>query len=566
MGMTADNARHWLMQGSLCILLALVVGLSALVVAHRRSTMKITLEPPQAFSTVGLSVCVPRGWHAQPSEEGLVLDRPAAGVEPARRILIRHQWTRALLSPLEYLQRIGLLRDGWWGSPHALAKVTPQMVSGWPGIFVTLEGSGPETGEPRILRIAAVVLPSREAILLRLDTVGTAEASDEELLRAVAESIFISGSASADRPLPPAPAVGEFTVGSGIHITLPDHLLTLPREDDFRTGLRLHTDATSPCVGIELIPCLFLPQDNADTFATMLACRDARRPVGGISKSDERTWVSRTFSSNGMAMTADYLLCNPDGQALLAEFHGDMASAAYVDQLWAAMESSVRFAADSDVAARLEAGAKAAHGFQADPPVVLAGTYDRYLYWDKKAQTSQRPIDMGMYPGDKAILGKCRIEQSLLDGGATETLISWRMSNDLLTYEYEMSERGRPEEILGSQRTELANGSLTTIVRNAGLTTFPQPAQYVPGALLPQVLGRLRGERLILRIESCLVVGNAPARGLLILIVDPGAEASVRLIVNGTGEVTRWHFDTDGHLQLIELPDEVQIQHDEQTP
>ncbi len=570
---TAEKAktRQRIMQSVLCGVLVVCLALAGWVSGRRRSLLVVVLDSPKNFSEIGVNLRVPRGWTDRAADGSIVIERPAQGVEPERRLVVRRLRSRSLLSALEALQRCGMLQGKWWALPEVSSQTSPVVIAGWPGVMVTLTGHSHGVDEARVVRVAAAVLPSRDIIALRLETFGTTEPFDADVIAGVGESISI------DRLLPPAPVVGDVELGGGVHVNLPDHFLTLPRDDDWRTGLALHSDAASPCVGIELVPSVFLETEDADSFATILSCRDPHRVIGPIEKLNGHTWVCRTISASEKTIVADYLVSQRDGQALLAEFHADASNAKYLDGLWSGMAASVRFPAQSDIAARLEKGAEAVAHLHAVPPVILASSDDRFLYWDKRAGNNRLPVDFWLHPGDGAILGQFRMDAATLGGNVTETKSSWWLANDLSSYEYEMVEKAQTGEV-GSQKTVLADGKIKTAAGGHGSAPVAEPPQFVPGSILPHMLARLRGEKLMLRTESCVIAGNAAARGLMTLLIDPCADhphlvttpdeqptkmAAVRLSINGTGEISRWYFDLDGNLHLIELSEDVQLQRED---
>src|SRR5206468_2525652 len=97
--------------------------------------------------------------------------------------------------------------------------------------------------------------------------------------------------------------------------------------------------------------------------------------------------------------------------------------------------------------------------------------------------------------------------------------------------------------------------------------------QFVPGALLPLVMGKLKlsGGPMLLRTESFL---GCEALGLpepLTILIRPDESATTRKAegesqpmrcvtaeVNGTGTVTRWYFRQSGELEYVQFPGGVQ--------
>jgi len=106
----------------------------------------------------------------------------------------------------------------------------------------------------------------------------------------------------------------------------------------------------------------------------------------------------------------------------------------------------------------------------------------------------------------------------------------------------------------------LANSTVTS-------AKSPTPANYIPGALLPLVLGKLKPTPMLIRTES--FPGGWEAVGpaeLLSVLIRPDETATTRKAdgesgpmrcvtaqVNGSGEITRWYFRQSGELECIEL-------------
>jgi hypothetical protein len=100
------------------------------------------------------------------------------------------------------------------------------------------------------------------------------------------------------------------------------------------------------------------------------------------------------------------------------------------------------------------------------------------------------------------------------------------------------------------------------------------PANFVPGALLPQLMGKIRvTSPMILRTES--FPGGYEAAGppeLLTVLIQPTADNAttrkadgetepmrcVTAEVNGSGRVSRWFFRKSGELEYVEFPGGVQ--------
>ena len=103
------------------------------------------------------------------------------------------------------------------------------------------------------------------------------------------------------------------------------------------------------------------------------------------------------------------------------------------------------------------------------------------------------------------------------------------------------------------------------------------PENYIPGALLPHLLGNLSVSAqspMIIQTDSFPTFSTIAPEGLLTLIIRSAQNAAtqsaksngppapdsrtVTVEINGSGKVSRWRFGSDGSVQSITLPDSIE--------
>jgi hypothetical protein len=120
------------------------------------------------------------------------------------------------------------------------------------------------------------------------------------------------------------------------------------------------------------------------------------------------------------------------------------------------------------------------------------------------------------------------------------------------------------------RRDQLTIGTRARGTASPGQWKSTVPPQYVPGQLLPLLMGKLSSTPMLLRAES-FVTSEAPGapEPLTILIRpatnttrkaegDPTPLRCLTAEVNGSGRVSRWYFTSGGEVECVELPGGVQ--------
>ena len=136
---------------------------------------------------------------------------------------------------------------------------------------------------------------------------------------------------------------------------------------------------------------------------------------------------------------------------------------------------------------------------------------------------------------------------------------SWKIASDLRSYHLAADRfvvvGSQSGPVTSTQRWELDSGNLRNLLSVEDSKSPPD--QYIPGGLLPYVLGSLvtSDRPILLRTESFIGCEGANP-DLLTLIAQriPGSTMPcVTVTVNGTGQISRWYYDPDGTLRYIDF-------------
>jgi hypothetical protein len=356
------------MQGALVGVLALTVGLAALVTHQKRLALRVPLAHEMAVGR--LRVSLPKTWSAP-----AVSDQPNAGdsvsVEetlpdniPGRRLSIERVRTSRLLAPLEYLLREGYLPENSLTSPEpgeTAPRVQAVEVARWPGVLLTraIGSSGARRPQKQIL--ACATLPPGQAVVIRLEGPGVPDAADEILVRQMAETVRVRTRETDRFPIEPPQSNGDVVdLGAGMFATVPEHFYAMPPELN-RTARDIMAD---PSIGnwmtVELIPCLWFAASDATAaehqLLSLLAARDRDWRSGHVKSVGDGMWQVDRAESGATFPTRAYCFTNGEDQALLAIMHGGWRSDRGFDVAWKGIYTSVRFTSHKDLTQLLAVG------------------------------------------------------------------------------------------------------------------------------------------------------------------------------------------------------------------
>lgn len=549
----------------LTLLLAYTLQLQ---LAHQRQTQ---LAPVQSLGTFTLRP--PGAWMARALPDALILEEPPTRSSLRRRIEITLSREPRFLSPLEYLVSAGdlPLKDA-----SALLTTRPTSIplpsiqritiAGCPAILFsqTRLFRAPNHGAPHQSKqiLAATILPSNQAIVLRLEGPGAADMADESLLRRVAESLSVTNG-------PPVALASELELAGDIRLTLPANLQYILKSDRFHAGRTLIALDYPGYLAVNLTPVLTLSEDHAADLRSMLMARDPSFHPTAVQRIDQNT-LSCVRRPEDTFPAVAYLHVHPDGRALLAEFRWNTAAPSSTDDLavirslWERIAADLRFGSDANVRVLIEAGTAARKHLPKDLATLLPASPDHWRWYDDALPLAATSIAQFSLD-DKNIIAFQDTDRSPLSSRFSREVARWWLARDGSAYSY-AAVRVSAASVL-SQETQLANGSIKSIVRqgpdSVAHASGPVSPLFVPGAILPYVLGHMPYQPMILQTES--IASPDPLASALPLLVhlepafdeprslpdekEPMRAWSVRVVA--TGASSRWYYDSQNALQAI---------------
>jgi hypothetical protein len=606
--------RRYIMQAVMTLVLAATIALAAAVSSRARRTNRVELSA-DAVTARDVTVRLPQGWRAQPADAkdpGLVVEAVEefsdedddVDADAARTVTVRVEHLPAPRSPLNHLltnyelplrgPRRGRARDEW---------LTPIPMAGYTGMMMTAErGSRRRGGTIRKDVVAAVVLPSQRAVTVRLEGVGEADAHDRAVVKGIAGAITL-----ADEP-----ALGKpeevVTLPDGIRFTVPRRFAAVTNADSTRTDRRLWPASTAAAdtldelesnwLTIETVGCLCPDFDANDpkqldrakaTLSTLLLVRDGSWHGAVVTPIGNKTWRADAANADeGIATARAFLMTHASGRALLAIVRRGIGDGDF-DAPWRDLAASVQFLPAGDVASLEDLGASEAArlrrtGFDKllpdrDLSWWLWTERDTYIGWSN-LDFRPPPAKRGASAPRFDLSGKHQQHLRLPGGDRIAHLIHDFTYRDADALYRSMVTR---EQIQGDQRgsfiqqTSLADNKLQMTFQSPGVAAAtqiwnndPAPPQFVPGALLPLVLGQLARDPMMLVTDTFPGRdGIGPAQPLTLIIrpdIPPtttttrpatttATNPSLRCVtvqVNGTGSLSRWYFCHTGELERVD--------------
>ena len=607
--------RRYLMQAIMTAILGGTIVLAAVVGAQVRRTHRVDLSG-DVFTAQDVSVRLPDKWqHRKVSDDPTIVVR---AVEPgvtrgdesgSRYVDVRVERLPAPRSPMQFLisqvDLSGVDPRDRVTSDDAFEAID---MAGRTGVMLSFErGTRRRRSGMRKDVVAAVVLPSMRAVVVHLQGPGEADAYDLAVVREIAANLTV-----ANEPEPGKP--GEsVTLVDGIKFAVPDGFTSAPQTDPNRTDRVLWPavdDSSDDAIAIEhdwvtfeTVGCLCPDFDAADpkqveraksTFATLLLVRDSRWRGATIARSGKKTWRADISGENSRGAAARaFLMTDPSGRALLTIARGGFGADDF-DRPWEKLAASVTFLPASDIASLEDVGTAEASRLRREGYEKLLADRDLewWLWTENDRHIGWSSIDFSR--GQLAARARSRLR---IPGGDGDDIVGvtgdffYKDAGGKPQYEATISRvqsdgRGRIES---HQTVALDDGQLSLSFKRPDTAdvkwTIPAPPQYVPGALMPLVMGHLSKDPMILLTDAFPGRdGIGPLEPLTIIIrpgdagvagvagTRPATTGDARLLrclttqVNGTGAITRWYFRPTGELERIEWPAGVkQLASDDRT-
>jgi hypothetical protein len=559
--------------------LAVSVGLAALVSAHRRNALRIQLRQSQTIKHVGISM--PADWEITPDRNELaptVLTAQPSD-EEFLNLTVTLEPLPQHLSPSE----VALPRNAGRVGRQQVSQ-EPIEMAGHPGILVSYAQKISPRGIPQMADfdvstkniIAATVLPSGRALAIRLIDLGEPEATDLDLVRRMAASIKVENE-------PAMQSVRRVKLSGDIEVTVPDNFDLVQPTDPQVTERSLRATKSGVWRNISLLPGVLIGREGASAIVTMLSAYGPEWAGATASEQSPGHWrIDRPGgASAGVASSQAYVLADASGAAVIAVFTASAAADAdnaWIEPAWRQISAGVTFPGADRTEAMLAAGDTEAARLKAlglaqllpatrDEAwwLLALGAPDRAFGW-----VHESPATGGGKLERRLRFPENYIEQVSCDFGASQTLDLYRSMLDCsIAREGQHSAEPQFERYLKSM-VRLKQDQLELNVRPQEGTplaaTIETPRAFVPGALLAQITGKLQVDQpMILRTDMAMSCLGARISAPLTLIVrrekdvkrseEGDASVTLRCIsieVAGSGALSRWYHLPDGALERVE--------------
>jgi hypothetical protein len=521
----------------------------------------------------------------------------------ARVIAIYRQHTGTLISPTEYLAQaggsLGLFGSAGGPGTHGVMLRTSQQkidqtpVAGQVGALLSRvraiqvapgdeddDGAGGARGFRLKEILACTVLPSHEAITVMLSGTGVADPADEALVREIAATLTVkdqpsdaSASASAS-----ASAGSIVEIHGGTHVALPDGFRDVSTNDPNAIDRQLLCDKSLvEWTALDLVPCAFFPDDGPNAILAMLSTRDAHWRMAEVTSDAPGSYKIDSRTDDPQFPSRAYLIADKSGHALLGIFRGGGRGDHLFDPVWQAIVKGLVFPQTNDLAPMLTAGAEEAKRLSATGLEQLLGAAREDEWWLWYRETPEHYVGWTSLRHDHpSRWGGARETRWRTNSRALVRIVqTWETNAELSTYGAKVL-RGEAspaqnqafvnvfEQTVTLRRGQVsiksiaAAGSSLKLSPGVANGSSAMPPQFVPGGVLPQLLGKLSPDKsMILRTESFVGFEGDAGPGLLTLLIRPAADDGpthkaagdddrpmrcVTVEVNGTGEISRWYF------------------------
>jgi len=575
-------ARQILMQLSMWMVLGASVAVAALVNHRRAKAFLPKLDHPTVVN--GLSVRLPEGWKVEPGDAAtpdvLLICRETVNAGAAGRVLAVHR-TRlpGMLSPTEYLGY--LLRAETTGDHAGVLEGTHYeraMLGLTPGVLLTAVlsiGQMPEfSGEDleglpaRHLTVAAGVLPTREAVSIRLQSWGQNVDADQILVKEIAETVKVDG---ADQW---SDAGSQIELAGGVKLRPPADFILMPERDPLRASrCMVRENLPAAWISAEVTPAYRLSNTPDFELRTMLTLRDPRWRSANVRKVDDSTWLA-TPADDAQFPSRAYLHTSSNGDSVLTLFQTSGGDARDVDRAWESLVSSMEFPSESDLAKRLIAGTAAAKKLRGTGLAYAVGRGREETWWLWYEESTDAHLAWTRLGFDHPSLWKASRETRVQLGIGSVMRIeqTWEGSPDLESYTAltNRTERSQLLQHAPGQRLAVIGEKGALEFRLFGLapgkqltTTLPTPGEFLPGGWLPWILGKVDDKKMILLTDS-LVLDDVPPVGAVIpLIITPETRfprtadtqpepmRCLNIRINGSSDASLYYFRETGELESI---------------
>lgn len=594
----SPRLRFWLLQGTLCLTFVATLALARALQRLREPGQGHALTRHlEEIGPLKLRMRGPEGWGEQRDHDGITL-LERGSEHSRRRLRVWHQYGAIFMSPLEFLVRSGELSASDAarflaapGGPDEPAHLGTIMMAGSSAVVVsqTLSMRGIRGQDPSVWvrTVAAAVLPSGDALLMRLDSEGTDADDDLDFLARVAATIELPDAAKPRHG-------GKVMLEAGVTLRVPNALISAAPHDPLRTGRPLVLVNDSMWLAVDVAPCVVLAGEDLEALAARLAVRDPLYRIGPVKRLDQNTVMCERFiapgdGTGGLFPAITYLHRDATGRGVLLEFRWNAAasqSAAAkqrVAALWNELREGIVFEDIPPIAELLEAGIAARLALPRELAELLAneGVGSDFWEWFHGSLNLRSRLTVAHDLKDGRLLeGRHELVGSPpLSGAGSENGSFWlsQEGSRYSSFVKRIGPTGRTtiyDAVLSEKQLKM---TVTEGGRMSTTYTGPVSESYIPGAMLPLALGLVEAKPMLLQTDTLPNPIGWSATGPVTVLLTPvdepdrkaGDESDLRcwmVEVMGSGRSSRWYFNESGLLQFIEFVGGVQLQRVQAPP
>jgi hypothetical protein len=538
------------MQAFMWIVLCGAIGLAALVDSAVRRANAITMSSPIAIGPVNVEL--PADWRTNPALSGLGQEADEQG-GMGRKLTVTVQHVSRIFSPVEYLDRTGQL-------PQSLDQVefSPLSIAGFPGIYarwmgIRFDASG--TRVPHGALCFCAVLPSYDAVTIRLDKPGAMQSSDLRVVQAVLASLQAPGQT--------APAGNAIDL-PGVHIAIPDDFLIYPQPDPLRTDRTIvRTTDDGGWVSAQFIPMLSVDDAWRGSIQEALEINerlDPRDPgqagkwlnAGFTNENMARVKIDPGDTSDALVQRRAYLYPGQAGESLLVVLTAQApAGDTELDAVIAELTDSIEIKGSADLSAMF----KSAKAAEPATPAAIRKAGEEWWLWTRAGQ----PQGWSHYTPDSS--GDTATRQNLRRGWSgipTRILQRWGLGDTLAGFWTSIARFDGSDQPTFYTQTNIANGQIITQIKLFEQQNVESalPDGFITSAAFPRMLFSVGAPAAVWTDRFIGCEGQLlPWPILLRLQAVSGAPGKcVEAQINGTGELSRWYFHADGSLDHADFP------------
>jgi hypothetical protein len=538
------------MQGVLWLVFGAAVGIAAMTDKALVTSQTVTLGAPILAGPV--TYRLPENWPVSTaSDSGATIHRAVdPNEEDGRNITVFLDRVDHLMAPLIYLQRTDQL-------PQSSGSVVlqPLQLKGFPA--QTVRWVTQADGGTKSVICCCVMLPSLQALTIRLERGDVFQEDDQELLEQILTSVTISG---------PSPSHGgPIRLNNGIQITPAADFTVYPQPDPLRTDRTMVRQTTDGgWISAQCVPMVMgnLPAGSLRGALLGLDPLDPRDPAPAanwvnaeVTQIDKNHWrIDPHDAADGWLHRRAYVIAADSGPAmlLLLEAHNP-ALEADLDTALNDLQIKIPTNTGANADALLDAGAKAVSALGS----ARRPSGEQWWLWQRGgiAEGSTRTY---LDP-----TGQLTVRETIRRDWQG---LVWRVTQRWGTAWARTERLDIPDQPTFIVETRNSDQISSTIQLNGEdwNNQVPDSPAMVSGARLPDVLASLGNSSLAIWTDHFPGLEDQPSPSPLLVVLRPlqtdGHGRGVEAEVNGTGQLSRWYFAADGTLEHADFSGGVSLQ------